>query len=179
MELDYQVKPTLRQRINWRLLMFCGVIGLFFGWVIYTYASSIVTGGIHHHGNYADVDLKALGQFPFDDQNGQLTDVPKIYRELDGQKIVLRGKMWSGDGSAMVNHFQFVYDVAKCCFGGPPRVQERVFVHLPRGMHPVVLMGPYDLMQCTGTLHVRIKRNPVGTVVSVYDMDLEQIVPVQ
>ena len=181
MELDYQVKPSAGQRlkrINWRLVAFIGVFVLIFGSFFYVFASNVVTGGITRHDGYADVDLKAMGQFPFDEVNGKLTDVPKIYRELDGKRVVLRGKMYAGGAVVRATRFQFVYDVAKCCFGGPPRVQERVFVHLPAGMQPVEVMGPYDLMECTGKLHVRIERNAEGTVTSVYDMDLASIKPV-
>jgi len=181
MELDYQVKPSASQRlkrVNWRLVAFVGVFVLIFGSFFYVFASSVVTGGITHHGGYADVDLKAMGQFPFNDTSGQLTDVPKLYRQLDGQRVVLRGKMYAGGSAVKATRFEFVYDVAKCCFGGPPRVQERVFVHLPQGAPAVDVTGPYELMECTGKLHVRLQRNTEGTVVSVYDMDLESIKPV-
>jgi hypothetical protein len=181
MELDYQVKPSASQRlkrINWRLVGFIGVFVLIFGSFFYVFASSVVTGGITHRSGYAEVDLKAMGQFPFDDVNGKFTDVPKLYRELDGQRVVLRGKMWAGNSAGKATQFQLVYDVAKCCFGGPPRVQERVFVRVPEGRPAAELMSPYDLMECTGKLHVRLQRNAEGTVTSLYDMDLESIRPV-
>lgn len=177
MELDYQVKPSLRHRFNWRLIAFVGVFALIFGSFFYVFASSVVTGGISHHDGVAEVDLKAMGQFPFDDTNGLLTDVPRRFRELDGQRVLLRGKMWAGNNAGMARRFEFVYDVAKCCFNGPPRVQERVYVNLPQAMPPVEVMGPYDLMECTGKLHVRVQRNAEGTVTSVYDMEMESIRP--
>jgi len=175
MELDYQVKPSLRQRFNWRLIVFIGVFALIFGSFFYVFASSVVTGGISHRNGYAEVDLKAMGQFPFDDTNGLLTDVPKRFRALDGERVLLRGKMWAPYSAGRATRFEFVYDVAKCCFNGPPRVQERVYVNVPQGMSPVEVMGATDLMECTGKLHVRLQRNPEGTVTSVYDMELENI----
>lgn len=177
MELDYQVKPSLRQRFNWRLIGFIGVFVLIFGSFFYVFATSVVTGGISRHNGYTEVDLKAMGQFPFDDVNGVLTDVPKRYRELDGQRVLLRGKMWAGNSASMARRFEFVYDVAKCCFNGPPRVQERVYVTVPQAMPPVEVMGATDLMECTGKLHVRLVRNAEGTVTSVYDLDMENLKP--
>src|SRR5947209_1887295 len=82
MELDYQLKPSASQRlkrINWRLVGFIGVFALIFGSFFYVFASSVVTGGITRHSGYAEVDLKSMGQFPFDDVNGKLTDIPKLY----------------------------------------------------------------------------------------------------
>ena len=40
--------------------------------------------------------------------------------------------MYAGGSAApKVPAFQLVYSIQKCCFGGPPRVQERVFVNAP------------------------------------------------
>jgi hypothetical protein len=181
MALDYSVEPSLMQRWkpalqNWRLFAFIGFFFLLFGCFGYTILSEVLTHGIHQHGTYTTVELKPLGQFPFSEQSGLLTDVPREYRALDGKRVELKGMMYPSQHSAAadVAEFQLVYNIQKCCFSGPPQVQERVFVHLSRD-NPVRF---YDqLVSCVGKLHVRLKRNDQGTVYSVYDLDLESLTP--
>jgi hypothetical protein len=180
MELEYSVEPGWFQKWrhalqNWRLFAFIGFFCLLFGVFGYTILSEVVSNGIHSHGDYTSVDLKSLGNFSFDGQGGLLTDVPKDFRNLDGKRVQLRGMMYSTASAYEVNSFQFVYNIAKCCFGGPPKVQERVFVHVPN--NGTVLMSG-DQVDIIGRLHVRIQRNSEGTVTSVYDLDLESLKPV-
>jgi hypothetical protein len=181
MDLDYSVQPSLWQRLrpalqNWRLLLFIGIVCVPCVLAGYTFFSDITTKGIHQHGDYASVDLKAMGQFPFNDQDGRLTDVPSDYRQLDGKRVELTGMMWDlRSAGPQTSRFQLVYNIAKCCFGGPPKVQERVFVHVHGGEGVQFYDQQVDIV---GTLHVRLKRNDQGTVESVYDMDLESLKPV-
>lgn len=180
MALDYSVEPSLWQRWkpatqNWRLYAFIGFFCLLSVGFSYTILSDVLTHGVHQHGNYVSVDLKAMGQFPFSDQTGMLTDIPQDYRSLDGKRVELQGMMWSLQSAGPeLLQFQLVYNVQKCCFNGPPQVQERVFVHMKRDK----TAQWYDqLVSATGILHVRLKRNDQGTIYSVYDMDLESLKP--
>lgn len=180
MALDYSVEPSLMQRWkpalqNWRLFAFIGFFFVLFGGFGYTILSEVLTHGIHQHGNYVSVELKPLGQFPFNEQTGLLTDVPKEYRELDGKRVELKGMMWDlRSAGPQLAQFQLVYNITKCCFSGPPQVQERVFVHMPINKS----VQYYDqLVSCVGKLHVRLKRDDQGTVRSVYDLDLERLEP--
>jgi hypothetical protein len=181
MALDYSVEPSLLQRWkpvlqNWRLVAFVGFFFLLFGCFGYTILSEVLTHGIHQHGDYTSVDLKSMGQFPFNEQTGLFTDVPKDYRSLDGKRVELKGMMWSLQSAGpRVSQFQLVYNIQKCCFSGPPQVQERVFVHF----HHDKPIQYYDqLVTITGVLHVRLKRDDQGVVRSVYDMDMESLTPV-
>jgi hypothetical protein len=83
--------------------------------------------------------------------------------------------MFAGFSAAdEVNNFQFVYNIQKCCFGGPPRVQERVFITVPnRGTVPYY----GQLVRCTGTLHVGVHKNDAGVADTVYTMDLQNASP--
>lgn len=179
MELDYRVEPSLLQRWkpalqNWRLFLFIALFFVIFGGFGYSILSFVLTNGIEKHGDYTSVDLKAMGQFPFNEQTGMLTDVPKDYRALDGKRVELAGMMYTPNSAgANVPEFQLVYNIQKCCFSGPPQVQERVFVHFKKK-----IPWFYDQVNVVGTLHVRLKRSEMGTVYSVYDLDLESIKPV-
>ena len=136
--------------------------------------SQFVTGGVSRHGDYFAVDLKAMGNFNFDETAGTVADVPGTYRQLDGKKVELEGFMYNPQSAGdRGTEFQFVYNVTKCCFSGPPRVQERVYGHVNDGKD-VPLFDMYTFARVTGTLHVRVVRDEVGGVHSVYDIDVDK-----
>ena len=168
----------LRERINVRMIVFALAVGAVVLMPAYVFFRDALTGGVTRSGDYHLVDLKAMGNFPFDQQAGKLENIPKEYRELDGKKVKLQGFMWghksAGDRGT---EFQFVYNVNECCFKGPPQVQERVYAYAPKGKS-VRLFNMYQFAEITGTLHVRIVRDKeTGGIYSVYDMDVESPKP--
>jgi hypothetical protein len=67
-----------------------------------------------------------------------------------------------------------VYNIQKCCFGGPPKVQERVFAKVPEKMHM-----PYrSPVRVTGKLQVKAIKGVDGTVAAIYVMEVENAEPV-
>ena len=165
-------------RVNPRVVTVAAVILLPLAWMVWTFAKLSISSSIETVGKYTTVDLKSLGYFPFSDIDGTVADVPKQYAALDGKKMLLVGQMVpdNKDASPFVDHFQLVYSIQNCCFNGPPKVQERVFVHVPAGGRKVPVLG--GLTKVYGTLHVRALREN-GLVVSLYDMDVEKIEEVQ
>jgi len=100
--------------------------------------------------------------------------VPQKWRDLNGQKVILEGFMCNVHTSAgNVPDFQFVYNIQKCCFGGPPLVQERVFTVVPNGETVPFYYG--QMVRCTGTLHVAVVKNEAGGTNSVFTMDLDKV----
>src|SRR4030095_7303818 len=99
------------------------------GYPIWVMVEQQVTGGIKQaDGGYKDVNLKAMSTFTFDQVNGRLEDVPTKWRELDGQKVILKGEMYNTLGTEQnVDTFVLVYSIAKCCVTSTPQVQH--FVH--------------------------------------------------
>src|SRR5207249_4376754 len=100
------------------------------GYPVYVLVDAQISGGIKDAGGgYKQVDLKAMSLFTFDQDNGTIKDIPKKWRDLEGQKVILEGELWSpasaGPHGASV---QLCYSIAKCCFQGPPQVQH--FVNL-------------------------------------------------
>jgi hypothetical protein len=163
----------LAERVNVRMLIFAGIVLFLLGWPIYTFLSETLTGGIHDRGSYKEVNLKALGQFDFEPTGGTVADVPSQYRGLDGQKVLLEGEIYDPQEAGKdITEFQLVYSIQKCCFGGPPRVQERVFCTVPSGK----LQYQYGVYhKVFGTLHVTLKREKLKDgrteVVEVYHLD--------
>src|SRR5438552_3722537 len=89
------VKAPLSERVNLRIVFFAALILFLLGWPVYTFVSETLTHGIHDRGSYKEVDLKALGFFEMDPSSATAKDVPKQYRDLDGQKVLLRGEVFS------------------------------------------------------------------------------------
>ena len=183
MEVEYAIKPSLGKKLgpalkNWRLLAFVGFFLVIFGSMGYMILSDKINNGIHVRGGVAEVNLKALGQFPFDDQNGKVTDVPKDFRALDGKKVALQGFMVVMNSAGnTATECQLVWNVQKCCFGGPPLVQERVYLFAPSD-RKMTRYDMYTLVNVTGTLKVKVDKNSTGTVTSVYTMVPDSVTPV-
>jgi hypothetical protein len=172
--IDYGVKRPIRERINFRLLTIIIVFGLLVGWPVYMLVADQMSHGIRRNGNRFDVDLKRMGFFPFDDKAGTVNDIPAEDRALDGKEISLEGFIAPTDVSGdRVNHFQLVYNVAKCCYGGPPKVQERVFAFIPNGN---TIEYTTDEIRVIGTLHVLLNRDKeTGKVLTVYVMEVKKV----
>jgi hypothetical protein len=171
-----QKRSPFTERINFRMIAVMAVVIFLVGYPVYQYVSASWSQGIIKHGDVFSVDLKALGNFPFDDTDGTLNDIPPKWRELDGKRVALEGFMFSTDSASDdVSTFQFVYNITKCCFNGPPKVQERVFAHVA-GDKKV----PYasQEVRCIGTLRVLINKNEAGKTDIVYAMLVDRVEPI-
>ena len=180
--METAAKLPLSQRINFRIIIFAGIVLFLLGWPVYTFLSETLTHGIHNRGAYKEVDLKAMGNFDFDRDTGKLTDVPPQYRALDGQKVLLNGEIYAPrEAGPKVEEFELVYSIQKCCFNGPPRVQERVFSTVNKDNKNVSIRGE-GYHKVLGTLHVTMKHDKLpngelGAVSEVYHLDVDSIEP--
>ena len=169
--MSYGVRPPMVSRINLRMVTIIVVFGALVGYPVYTFVKASHNGGIEATGNGYHVDLKALGNFPFNDTTGTLADVPDKFRQLDGKQVTLEGFCYAGNqASDRINNFQFVYNVTKCCFAGPPQVQERVFAVVRGGGIPDP--GMYTMVQLSGVMHVAVVKDEGGKISSVYTLDV-------
>jgi hypothetical protein len=173
--VDYQpVKRPIGERINFRMLTIVLVFTALVGVPVYNFVKAQLTHGIEKDGDLLRVDLKSMGNFPFNDMTGTLQNVPADYRKLDGQRVALEGFMvplnQAGD---KIDAFQFVYNIQKCCFGGPPLVQERVFSFDRHGG----IDYSQEEIRIIGTLHVKPFKNPTGKIESLYTMDVDHAEP--
>src|SRR5262245_62987183 len=116
------VKIPLSQRFNFRIIIVVAVIAVVVGYPVYVLVREQVSGGVSSAGGgYTKVNLKALGNFEFDNTNGTANDVPAKWRELDGKNLVLDGEIYAPtEAGDEVHEFQLVYNIQKCCFNGPP-----------------------------------------------------------
>ena len=163
----------VRERINLRMVLFSLAVLAIPLALAYSAIDYWINQGVNRSGDYLVVDLKALGSFPFDQNDGKLEDVPQRYRELDGKKVKLQGFMYNPQSAGdRGREFQFVYNVTACCFNGPPQVQERVYAYAKGKSLRLFSMSQFA--EVTGVLHVRIVRDKdTGAIYSVYDLDVE------
>lgn len=166
-----------RPRISPKMVFIFALLSLPFVYFAYVVVDQSLSRGVKDHGSYVEVDLKSMGFFPFDAASDDLAAVPEQFRNLDGRRVVLEGEMYADDTAGpTVKYFQLVYSVQKCCFGGPPKVQERVFCKVPDSMK--VRNYTYNgQVRVVGKLNVEARRD-MGQVVSLYEMEVESVEPI-
>jgi hypothetical protein len=172
--LDYSRRPRSKpagKGFPWRLLVFVAVIAIPFAWCAYVIFFQKMAV---KHGDYYFVDLKAMGNFPFDATRDGRDAIPKDALALDGKKVKFDGEMFAPDAASDgVKQFQLVYSIVQCCMGGPPKVQERVFAFVREDKQVPNYSGRQ--VTVTGTLHVKPTKSN-GEVVSVFSMDVDSVV---
>jgi hypothetical protein len=62
--------------------------------------------------------------------------IPDSAREMDGRDVLLKGYMYPGKQQTGISQFLLVRDQGDCCFGGNPKITDRVLVQLrdPKGI---------------------------------------------
>src|SRR4051812_19818970 len=96
--LDYsppKTKPAakpLSERLNLRLWIFLAIIAIPFLWAMWTiFGADTIT----NRGDYFDVELKGMGNFPFDAKRDTEKAIPKDVLALDGKKVHSEGEMYA------------------------------------------------------------------------------------
>ena len=174
---DYAVPAARRPgpRISFRLLVVLALVAAPFVYFGYVIIDQSLHGGVTNRGSYYEVDLKSLGYFPFDANKDDLDNVPAQWRQLDGKRVALQGEMYAPSGAGdTVDSFELVYSIQKCCFNGPPRVQERVYATAKKDAR---VQYYSQVVRVVGTLHVKAQRNEVGAIEKLYELDVESVDP--
>lgn len=175
-ERDFQLSPRpLSERVNFRMVVLIGLLLFLIGTPTFSFVKNTLNHGIEKTSDRFNVDLKALGNFRFDDSSGTVSDVPAQFRKLDGKRVALEGFV-APDNSAgrSINAFTFVYNIQKCCFNGPPLVQERVFATVPENR---TIYYSDEEIRIIGILHVSAEKDEVGKIEQVYSIDVERAEP--
>lgn len=92
------------------------------GFLSFTYATEVPDG--HLRISYADLqpDERIPGQ-----------EIPPSARSLDGQRVFIKGYALAGRAKEGITKFVLVRDKGDCCFGGNPKLTERILVNLRPG----------------------------------------------
>ena len=86
---------------------------------------------------------------PDDGQPGQV--VPPSALSLDGKKIFIKGFVYPGQERFGIRKFLLVRDQGDCCFGGNPKITDRIQVTL---VEPLRLNYESRIHKVSGTFHV-------------------------
>lgn len=175
---------SLPRRINFRIIVFIGVVLGLLGIPIYIWADAALSGGVKQRGDFLDVDLKAISTFEFDQKYGRIEDIPEKWRALDGKKVIMRGEM-TPDGfsvQGMNQHFELVYSVSKCCMSGPIKIQHFVQAQVPQNrldmLHRFANEWEGGAIEVRGTLTVKVTRDENDKITGVYHVLVDDVKPI-
>jgi hypothetical protein len=81
---------------------------------------------------YARIHYGLLQPLPGDPPHA----IPDTAREIDGRNVLLKGYMYPGKQQHDITQFLLVRDQGDCCFGGNPKITDRVLVQMRDPKHP-------------------------------------------
>jgi len=119
--------------------------------------------------------------FDMDQYNVTMDDIPKKWRDLDGQEVVITGEIikddfWTPryDGNDQLTSFQLVYSLPHS--GRVRPAQQFVDCNVVKG---VKVEYSDDIVQVFGTIHIRIDKNTrTGVIKSIYHVDVVDVKPI-
>lgn len=81
--------------------------------------------------------------------------VPDTARTMDGRNVLLKGYMYPGKQQTGITQFLLVRDQGDCCFGGNPKITDRVLVQLKDPGHPKGIDFSSRLTKIAGRFAIR------------------------
>jgi hypothetical protein len=78
-------------------------------------------------------------------QEGSAGKLPPRASQLSGQKVFIKGYMFPPSKNAGIRQFLLVRDQGDCCFGGNPKITDRIEVTLPEDVRVTYHKGLYKL----------------------------------
>ena len=118
--------------------IFCFVAGA--SWLTYEYATEVPPNTLR----VAYEDLQ-----PDPDRPSQL--IPPSVAELDGKRIFIKGYVYPSKKMDNIRQFILCRDKGDCCFGGNPKLTDRIQVTLMRGLR---MEYSTKLFKLAGVFHV-------------------------
>ena len=81
--------------------------------------------------------------------------VPDTARTMDGHNVLLKGYMYPGKQQTGITQFLLVRDQGDCCFGGNPKITDRVLVQMKDPGHPKGINFSSRLTKIAGRFVIR------------------------
>jgi hypothetical protein len=104
-------------------------------------SSLLLVGSLAYHATVYAAELPAgftrLDYTMLQPERGDPPDtIPATARDMDGRDALLKGFMYPGKERRGITLFLLVRDQGDCCFGGNPKISDRVLVRMadPRGI---------------------------------------------
>jgi hypothetical protein len=174
-QYKYEYQPGVREprKLNRRFLgrAFCLLILIGF---------AAMTGVLLHAHSarnqtpvQSELTVRELSDFPLDQVNGAVADVPIRWRNLDGQRVALVGNLWAPtvDSSGTCIQFQLTCQVDERT---PPAAQRFVSCSTVQPMPEWT--STMDVVRATGILRINIVHKN-GVIASVFSLDVDRLEP--
>ena len=130
-------------------ILTCAVFGsLGFGYKSYEYATEVPEG--YERISYAELQP---------DPETPEVAIPDSAMALRGKKVFIKGYVYPGGQTAGIKRFLLVRDQGDCCFGGDPKITDRIYVTLEA---PLSLTYSTRLHKLAGTFDVQPTHAPDG-----------------
>jgi hypothetical protein len=81
--------------------------------------------------------------------------IPDTARAVDGRNVLLKGYMYPGKQQRGITQFLLVRDQGDCCFGGNPKITDRVLVQIRDPGHPQGIDFSPRITKITGRFTIR------------------------
>jgi len=81
--------------------------------------------------------------------------VPETAQAISGRNVLLKGYMYPGKQQTGITQFLLVRDQGDCCFGGNPKITDRVLVQLKDPAHPKGIAFTPRLTKIAGRFVIR------------------------
>ena len=81
--------------------------------------------------------------------------IPDTARTMDGRNVLLKGYIYPGKQQTGITQFLLVRDQGDCCFGGNPKITDRVLVQLKDPSHPKGINFSSRLTKIAGRFVIR------------------------
>lgn len=119
--------------------LMCLIVG--FAWLSYVYSVEVPEG-------YARISYEDLQP----DLDKSRKPVPDTAVALDGKNVFIKGYVYPGRDSEGIREFLLVRDQGDCCFGGQPKITDRIQVKLA---DPERLTFRSSLHKLAGTFRIK------------------------
>ena len=128
----------------------------------YTYATEVPEG-------FERLSFRWLAQQKPIVEDGQ-TRIAEEAKELEGQKIFIKGYMYPGQSQKNLKQFVLCKDTGQCCFGGKPALTDMIMVEFVNETR--AQFRELSLVSVAGTFHAR-KIVVGGELVALYTLEGE------
>jgi hypothetical protein len=98
--------------------------------------------------------------------------IPAPARQLDGQRVFIKGYVFPGLQTKGIREFVLVRDKGDCCFGGNPKITDRIQVKLES---PLTIDFHEGLFRLAGTFHVGVGSASEGLGHALYHLDADHV----
>ena len=129
------------------------------GRLTYAYVNEVPPG--YQRLSYADLQ-------PDPDVAGET--FPPAVAQLDGQRVFVKGYVFPGKQTTGIKTFVLCRDNGQCCFGGQPKLTDRIQVTL-KG--PLALNYSTRMLRLAGTFHVEPRSAVDGLGGVLYHLDAD------